>query len=114
MTVGRKTTLTCPTCPVGMNVQVLPEGRRRCRTCGTEWGRETTHDDRCESEFITGPMAWSPCGCAERVAGRKTTPDLSAPHLCQCEDCQRIYREHLVRKAGREPSTSTEEDDQRG
>ncbi len=24
------------------------------------------HDDDCESEFIPGPNAWSPCGCAER------------------------------------------------
>jgi hypothetical protein len=24
------------------------------------------HDEHCESEFIHGPMAWSPCRCVER------------------------------------------------
>lgn len=37
-------------------------------------GRGQTHDDLCESEFITGPMAYSPCGCAER-APRLHHPD---------------------------------------
>lgn len=32
------------------------------------------------------------------VTERVPSPDLSAPHLCQCDDCQRIYREHLARK----------------
>jgi hypothetical protein len=25
------------------------------------------HDDQCEAEFISGPMAYSPCRCAERA-----------------------------------------------
>jgi hypothetical protein len=25
------------------------------------------HDDKCESEFIYGPMLDSPCGCADRA-----------------------------------------------
>ncbi|HEU4541750.1 MAG TPA: hypothetical protein VFR23_11550 [Jiangellaceae bacterium] len=24
------------------------------------------HDEQCESEFVTGPMAYTPCGCDER------------------------------------------------
>lgn len=27
---------------------------------------DPAHDGQCESEFIYGPMAYSPCGCAER------------------------------------------------
>ncbi len=28
---------------------------------------DSGHDERCESEFVHGPMAWSPCDCAERA-----------------------------------------------
>jgi D-aminopeptidase len=29
------------------------------------------HDDGCESEFISGPNAWSPCACAARARGKR-------------------------------------------
>lgn len=28
------------------------------------------HDDRCEAEFIYGPMLYSPCDCTQRAAAR--------------------------------------------
>jgi hypothetical protein len=47
--------------------------------------KDSDHNDRCESEFITGPMAWAPCRCAER-AGRETT----------CPTCHHHPDEHGV------------------
>jgi hypothetical protein len=32
------------------------------------------HDGQCESEFIWGPMAWTPCRCEERATWRPALP----------------------------------------
>src|SRR5687767_13370976 len=57
---------------------VLPRLSREGVPMTTSEGREQSpvdapeqHDERCEADFITGPMAYSPCGCAERAGGRE-------------------------------------------
>lgn len=61
--------------------------------CPASEGREQTHDDLCESEFITGPMAWSPCGCEERSTGRKqTAQEVAEKRGCVSGTDRCIYR----------------------
>ncbi len=52
--------------------EVAPVDGARCPICSRRPADEvggwngSEHDDRCESEFIEGAYAYSPCGCKDR------------------------------------------------
>ncbi len=46
--------------------------RDACKQRADAWNAENWvstdgHDMRCESEFVSGPNAWSPCDCEKRA-----------------------------------------------
>ena len=82
--------------------------RRRERYDESEAGDYTDHDSRCEAEWESGAMAYTPCGCAGRRAqaeAKRRHPDCAEcragkgytkpgpPHSkvhaghCSCEGC---------------------------
>lgn len=58
------------------DIGVECKDRDACRRRADAWNAENHvnaegHDMRCESEFVSGPMAWSPCDCPARAADRE-------------------------------------------
>lgn len=58
------------------DVGVECKDRDACRRREAEWNADNWvndegHDLKCESKFVSGPNAWSPCDCGARAADRE-------------------------------------------
>lgn len=88
MTIAAEFRYTCDRChhtapsseldlfDVFAGVGVECKDRDACRRREAEWNADNWvndegHDLRCESEFVSGPNAWSPCDCGARAADRE-------------------------------------------
>lgn len=57
---------------IGVECKDRDACRRRAEAWNAEnWVSPDGHDMKCESEFVSGAMAWSPCDCPARAADRE-------------------------------------------